>query len=231
MADLPAYLSGWPAQGTSNADWLNQAYPTYLGRAPDAQGQAYWLAQLNGGVAPSAVAESMRNSPEALISGLYKSFLGRAPDAEGYAHYAGMIQQPGGYDTARNEIMGSQEARDYRLGDGYRDQARAATAGINQMPGIFSDYAGLTTGYRNVPKSPLEALFGASSGQDTLNQISGLLGKIFAQPEATAEEDKTTDKPKTREEIQKLLAGSTGYNPETGAADISVRGLGRTYGR
>lgn len=53
----------------------------------------------------------------------------------------------------------------------------------------------------------------------------------YVQPEATAVDDKTTDKPKTREEIQRLLAGSTGYNPETGAADISVRGLSRTYGR
>lgn len=223
MADLPAYLSGWPAQGVSNADWLNQAYQTYLGRAPDAHGQAYWLAQLNNGVAPSAVSESMRNSPEALIGGLYKSFLGRAPDAEGYAHYADMIQQPGGYDTARNEIMGSQEARDYRLGDGYRDQARAATAGINQMPGIFSDYTGLTTGYRNVPKSPLEALFGQSAGQDTLDQIGGLLGKIFAQQPETEADDNGID-PELMKKRRELL--KQGGISESEASRGTFTGIG-----
>jgi hypothetical protein len=194
---LPSYMTGWPTQSASNPDWLNSAYQTYLGRAPDQEGFQYWLDQLNNGADQSAVAQSMRDSPEALITGLYQSYLGRKPDAEGYAHYASMLPQPNGYDTARNEIMNSVEARNYGLGDGYRDQARAATAGINQMPGVFSDYASMVPGYRNVPKSPLEALFGGSNpGQDTINQVSGLLGTIFApEPEEPAEPAKKKDKP------------------------------------
>lgn len=211
--DLPSYMQGWPSQGQSNSDWLTNAYQTYFGRAPDQQGFNYWLGQLNNGVAPNAIAESMRASPEAQVTGLYGQFLGRTPDQEGYAHYADMIGNQG-YDAARNEIRNSVEGRNYSLGDGYRDQARAATAGINQMPYIFNDFTSMVPGYRDVPKSPFEALFsGGGAGQDTINSLSGLLSKIFAEPADTTEDpDKADDKTKkpstlTPEELADLVKG------------------------
>jgi len=197
--DLPSYMQGWPSQGQSNGDWLTNAYQTYFGRTPDQQGFNYWFGQLNNGVPPSAIAESWRASPEAQVTGLYGQFLGRAPDQEGYAHYADMIGNQG-YDAARNEVMNSVEARNYQLGDGYRDYARAATAGLNQMPYIFSDYSATVPGYRNVPKSPFEALFGSgSAGQDTINQQAGLLAKIFEDA------PKKTDEPApdTKDKVKK----------------------------
>ncbi len=49
---------------SNNTTWLNTVYNDVLGRAPDAGGQAAWLAQLNAGVPRSQVAFSLENSPE-----------------------------------------------------------------------------------------------------------------------------------------------------------------------
>jgi hypothetical protein len=147
----------------------------------------------------------------ALIDNLYQSLLGRAPDAGGYAHYDAMINQPNGYDAARNEIMNSVEGRNYLLGDGYRDYARASTAGINQMPYVFSDTAAFVPGYRDVPKSPLETLFGPSAGQTTIDNVQGLLESIFApKKKDDTSNQKSTDN--TSQSLPGLAPGRWGVD-------------------
>jgi hypothetical protein len=181
---------------TYNGDWLTNAYQTYLGRAPDQNGYNYWIDMLNNnGVSRQAVVDDFRNSPEAVIGGLYSMYRGDRPDADSYEHFQNVLHQPDGLNTARNEIMNTMEARNYAVGDGFRDQGRAATSAINQMPYVFSDYTSMVPEWSHAaaaPKTPLDALFGPSAGQTTLDQANGLLGAIFA-PKPEEETDDTAD--------------------------------------
>jgi hypothetical protein len=139
--------------------------------------------------------DDFRNSPEAVIGGLYSMYRGDRPDADSYEHFQNVLHQPDGINTARNEIMNTMQARNYAVGDGFRDQGRAATSAINQMPYIFSDYTSMVPEWSHAagaPKTPLDALFGPSAGQTTLDQANSLLGSIFA-PKPEEETDDTAD--------------------------------------
>jgi hypothetical protein len=53
----------------NNAQAVNNAYSTYLNRAPDQAGYSYWLNALNSGSqTPQSMQQSMLNSPEAASS-------------------------------------------------------------------------------------------------------------------------------------------------------------------
>lgn len=190
------FVQGAPLYGTSPDDFLKRTYQAYLGRHPDPAGQQFYADKMQGGTTPSNVLDSVRNSPEAQIRGLYKDFLGREPDPEGLTYYGAQFDTLGP-QAIRNSIQQSQEGRDYSLGDGFRDQARAATQGINNMPYIFSDYGGMASGSSRSPLTGLQALFGENAGQDTINSLQGLLGGIFA-PDPVKEEDKPEENPKKK---------------------------------
>lgn len=76
-----------------NAGFIDRVYQNVLGRSPDAAGQAYWLAQLNGGMPRGQVmlgfSESTENQNASanslLITMGYVGMLRRTPDPAGHA--------------------------------------------------------------------------------------------------------------------------------------------------
>ncbi len=68
-------------------------YVADFGRAPDADGVAYWQAQLRAGVTIETVAASFAQQPEhaAGVAAAYQNALGRAPDAAGAAYWQGEL--------------------------------------------------------------------------------------------------------------------------------------------
>ncbi|TVR62498.1 MAG: DUF4214 domain-containing protein [Candidatus Competibacteraceae bacterium] len=78
---------------TDPLGFVTRLYENVLGRAPDAEGLAYWLDQLQQGATWGQVLPRFTQSPEyraALDSRVtadlyYLGFLNRAPDASGYA--------------------------------------------------------------------------------------------------------------------------------------------------
>jgi len=105
--------------GTVNGiDVVSAAYQQYLGRAPEAEGYAYWQDKLNSGGSLSSVVGGIANSDEAYIRGLYTSLLGRTPDAGGLTHWTEVLRR--GVSRAEVEalIKSSPEgkARGYQAG-------------------------------------------------------------------------------------------------------------------
>lgn len=89
---LPKFDTG----GTvSNADIVAKLYQQELGRAPDAEGLAYYQAQLDSGMTPAQLRDNLDRSTEGynadvknLTSG-YRSSFGRDPDQEGMQYWLG----------------------------------------------------------------------------------------------------------------------------------------------
>lgn len=72
---------GWLSDVESNVILIKSAYGSILGRAPDANGMATWLGQLDGNMSREDFLRAIANSDEAkgVIANLYQSTLGRAP--------------------------------------------------------------------------------------------------------------------------------------------------------
>ena len=76
--------------GGTDKDWVDAMYEDLLGRAADANGESYWVAQLQNGANRTAVAEGFAGSLEReqeRITNDYLHYLGRAPDQEGLDYW------------------------------------------------------------------------------------------------------------------------------------------------
>lgn len=74
-------------------DFVIQQYEDFLSRSPEPAGLAYWSNQVEHGLAPSALVESLALSDEfqgtiAPLVRLYYAHFGRAPDYAGLTHWA-----------------------------------------------------------------------------------------------------------------------------------------------
>ncbi|HEV7224745.1 MAG TPA: DUF4214 domain-containing protein, partial [Pirellulales bacterium] len=72
--------------GGTNVAWVDRMYLDLLGRSADAQGQAYWVAQLQAGAARADVAFGFAASLERErqhVAFDYSHYLGRLPDPQG----------------------------------------------------------------------------------------------------------------------------------------------------
>lgn len=86
---------------TDPQDFVTRLYENVLGRAPDAEGRAFWQGQLNAGATWGAVLLGFTQSPEyraALESRVtadlyYLGFLNRDPDVGGYAFWVNDLDQ------------------------------------------------------------------------------------------------------------------------------------------
>lgn len=89
-----AFLSSAEAfwrDGGTNSGWIKGLYQDLLDRAPDAAGNQYWLAQLQGGASKFAVALGFAASFEheaLVVAGDYQTLLGRSPTAADIAYWA-----------------------------------------------------------------------------------------------------------------------------------------------
>jgi CubicO group peptidase (beta-lactamase class C family) len=88
--DVAAFLFASPEfeglSGGTTTGYVEAVYDRVLGRAPDADGQAYWVARIDGGGPRTEIALSVFTSVEAngqRVDDLYDHLLDRAPDASG----------------------------------------------------------------------------------------------------------------------------------------------------
>ena len=99
------------AGGTNNS-FLDTVYQDLLGRAPDAQGRAYWNSQFASGTPRSAVASFFATSPERfgiVVDEAYELFLGRAPDAGGRAYWIDQLRAGLQEEKLYGLLIGSEE--------------------------------------------------------------------------------------------------------------------------
>ncbi len=95
-----------------NIVYINNLYQLLLHRSGDAAGVAYWVSQLDAGVAPSAVVRSILNSPEYLgdqVEVLYHRFLHRNADAAGLAYWTRFLEASGSTEQVAAGLVGSPE--------------------------------------------------------------------------------------------------------------------------
>ncbi|MBU4609503.1 DUF4214 domain-containing protein [Achromobacter sp. GG226] len=109
---VTAFLFTEEVQSTSAA--LVRLYVSGLGRQPDADGLAYWLATHRAGMSLADIGASFAQSAEgqaqsddvsdlAFVTGLYQAALGRAPEAGGLAYYLGLLAD----GVPREQIFGA----------------------------------------------------------------------------------------------------------------------------
>ncbi len=97
------------AQGAT--PYIAELYVALLGRAPDADGLAWWAEQLQSGMSLDSIATGMLASSEAgtadldtFLASLYSRVLGRDADAEGLAFWREAVEQAGGDLAARARV-------------------------------------------------------------------------------------------------------------------------------
>lgn len=95
----------------NRADYLTGLYNQYLGRNPEQGGLDYWRSQL-ATQDPTAIAQGIKNSPEAQVRQDYLDFLGREPESAGLNAWTSAISS--GQMTpeqVKNAVMTSEEAK------------------------------------------------------------------------------------------------------------------------
>ncbi len=95
-------------------DFVTQQYEDFLSRPPDDAGLAYWAEQLEAGLEPSALVESLVRSPEfegtiAPLVRLYYAFFQRAPDYAGLTYWAGVLRDGGSLGAVAQQFVSSTE--------------------------------------------------------------------------------------------------------------------------
>jgi len=83
---------------------ITQAYQSALGRAPDAEGLAYWTNALSSGANINDVLSAITSSPEAQIYNTYQTVLNKAPDDDGRSFWTNAVAQGADINTVLNDI-------------------------------------------------------------------------------------------------------------------------------
>jgi len=115
--------------GTANSV-VTGLYQSMLGRAPDAEGLAYWSDRLASGESLDSVRSAMQASAEyvnshggsaaapapaaapstaSVVEGLYTGMLGRSSDAEGLAYWSDRLASGESLDSVRSAMQASAE--------------------------------------------------------------------------------------------------------------------------
>ncbi|MEZ5375509.1 MAG: DUF4214 domain-containing protein [Acidimicrobiales bacterium] len=105
-ADAPAPPAG--------RDLITQQYLDFLSRAPDEAGLAFWNHQLDSGVHPATLIQSMAEQPEfesvvAPLVRLYVAYFLRSPDLAGLEFWIGRIRAGQGIESISQNFAGSAE--------------------------------------------------------------------------------------------------------------------------
>jgi hypothetical protein len=134
---------------TGNAAYVEALYLHFLHRAGDtanANDAGGWVALLNGGTTPLAVATAIGRSPEALglrVDGLYRQFLGRDSDPAGRAALVSFLQGGGTAEAAVASLVASAEYRARFGSDGaFVQSLAAALLGRAGAPAEVAAWAG-----------------------------------------------------------------------------------------
>ncbi|MEM7273233.1 MAG: DUF4214 domain-containing protein [Actinomycetota bacterium] len=170
--DLTAVLARsehW--SGTS----LDRMYQDVLGRAPDAEGRAYWLGEIAAGLNLQDLGTYFYGSSEyadgagsaaAYVTGLYRALLGRDPDADGLTYWVDLLEggEAGPPDVA-NGFYASIESRRDRATRIHQDVMGTEPSGDDRDlladrllvvgdAGVAAELAGSSDYYRLVTEGP-----------------------------------------------------------------------------
>lgn len=105
----------------SGGNQIAQLYKDVLGRAPDAEGLAYWQSAAAQGTPISEIRAAFERSPEktaSLIPALYESSLNRAPDPEGLKYWQDQAAKGASFEEIKAAFNMAPEKV---IGDIYRD--------------------------------------------------------------------------------------------------------------
>jgi len=101
--------------GGTNELWVAALYQDLLGRQADAQGESYWVGQLQAGVSRAEVADSFANASERRreqISNGYLDILGRVPDSTGFDYWMAQFTHGATDEDLIAALIASQEFYD-----------------------------------------------------------------------------------------------------------------------
>ncbi|HVX12261.1 MAG TPA: DUF4214 domain-containing protein [Pirellulales bacterium] len=96
----------------SDSAWIDAMYRDLLGRPADAQGQTYWLAQLQSGVSRTVIASQIAQTSEAeglIIANDYQHYLNRSPAPAETSYWVGQLATGLTYEDVIAALVGSQE--------------------------------------------------------------------------------------------------------------------------
>lgn len=180
----------------NNNAFITNQYQTGMNRAPTGADLSFWGDQMQGGMTPLSVQQHMQNSPEWQVNSIYSNLLGRAPDDFGLQHYLQQYEGPMGHMGVRRDIIRQPEYQNRLLGGAptsvWQGEGRQAAAGINAMPGVFSDY-----GYESMGSDlGRQALFPTNTpgGQMMPSLLEMLIGAFTpAKEEAPTEEEEAPE--------------------------------------
>ncbi|MGH1571390.1 DUF4214 domain-containing protein [Methylobacterium sp. P31] len=110
----------------ANASEVARLYYTMLGRAPDANGLAYWTDKLAHGGSASDLAQGFLNSPEnqttygklsnsAYVDALYVNALGRHAESDGLSYWTSHLDQGESRADLAVQLSQSPEAQSFHL--------------------------------------------------------------------------------------------------------------------
>jgi hypothetical protein len=175
----------------TNNNFITGLYTSGMNRAPTAADLDYWGGQMANGMSQNDVRRHTMNSPEWQVKSIYGETLGRAPDQAGYDHYRALYDDIG-HMGVRRDIQRQSEYQNRLLGGEPtsvgQGEARQAVAGINAMPGVFSDYTYPSMGH---PQIAGNALAAQGQGAELMpGFLEMLVGAVSPKPtEADASKD------------------------------------------
>jgi hypothetical protein len=162
--NLVSVANAFTHSAESYSNFVTNFYRADLGRSPDAEGLAYWVAQMQNGLTDEQLEAGFIGSAEYIqdhggtaqgwVQGLYQDVLGRSPDAKGLAYWVGQLGSGA-----------SPEAVAYGFAASPEREAQRVTADYQKYLGRSPDADGLTYWVNS---------FLAGSGNEDL--IAGFVG-------------------------------------------------------
>ncbi len=121
--------------GGTGAGWVTGMYEDLLGRAPDANGLAFWTGQFNAGISPASIALGFAASSERegnLIAADYEIYLGRAVDPATENYWVQQFLNGEQNEDIVAALVGSSEYYD-NLAKGQQNKDQWVQSAINDI--------------------------------------------------------------------------------------------------